>query len=97
MASASMTISWQMLPVEAPQPDEDLGFGGGHPVRLIDNIVLKPLRLQVSVIHVTIKSKRYNMRENTPDKQKSFTVHSSQTVKICPIFGSAISSYSTVL
>jgi pantoate--beta-alanine ligase len=45
MAFASMTISWQMLPVEAPQPDEDLGFGGGPPVRLIDNIVLKPLRL----------------------------------------------------
>jgi pantoate--beta-alanine ligase len=32
----------RMLPVEAPQPDEDLGFSGGPPVRLIDNIVLKP-------------------------------------------------------
>jgi pantoate--beta-alanine ligase len=35
----------KMLPVEAPQPDEDLGFGGGPPVRLIDNIVLKPVKL----------------------------------------------------
>jgi pantoate--beta-alanine ligase len=35
----------KMLPVEAPQPDEDLGFGGGPPVRLIDNIVLKPVIL----------------------------------------------------
>jgi pantoate--beta-alanine ligase len=35
----------KMLPVEDPQPDEDLGFGGGPPVRLIDNIVLKPVKL----------------------------------------------------
>ena len=35
----------KILPVEAPQPDEDLGFGGGPPVRLIDNIVLKPVKL----------------------------------------------------
>jgi pantoate--beta-alanine ligase len=35
----------KMLPVDAPQPDEDLGFGGGPPVRLIDNIVLKPVIL----------------------------------------------------
>ncbi len=35
----------RMLPVEAPQSDEDLGLGGGPPVRLIDNIVLKPLAL----------------------------------------------------
>lgn len=32
----------KMFPVEAPQPNEDLGFGGGPSVRLIDNIVLKP-------------------------------------------------------
>jgi pantoate--beta-alanine ligase len=31
----------KMFPVEAPQPGEDLGFGGPL-VRLIDNIVLKP-------------------------------------------------------
>lgn len=35
----------KMLPVDAPQPDEDLGFGGGPSVRLIDNIVLKPVIL----------------------------------------------------
>ena len=35
----------RMLPVEAPQPDEDLGFGRGPSVRLIDNIVLKPVKL----------------------------------------------------
>jgi pantoate--beta-alanine ligase len=35
----------KMFPVEAPQPNEDLGFGGGPPVRLIDNIVLKPKRI----------------------------------------------------
>jgi pantoate--beta-alanine ligase len=35
----------RMLPVEAPQPGEDLGFGGGPPVRLIDNIVLKPVKV----------------------------------------------------
>ncbi|KAH6660970.1 pantoate-beta-alanine ligase-like protein [Truncatella angustata] len=32
----------KMLPVESPQPGEDLGHSGGPPVRLIDNIVLKP-------------------------------------------------------
>ncbi|KAK7955774.1 pantoate-beta-alanine ligase [Apiospora aurea] len=32
----------KMLPVEAPQPDEDLGHSGGPAVRLIDNIILKP-------------------------------------------------------
>jgi pantoate--beta-alanine ligase len=35
----------KMLPVEEPQPGEDLGLGGGPPVRLIDNIVLRPLQL----------------------------------------------------
>lgn len=31
----------KMLPVESPQPGEDLGHSDGPPVRLIDNIVLK--------------------------------------------------------
>ncbi|PBP25494.1 pantoate-beta-alanine ligase [Diplocarpon rosae] len=33
----------KMLPVESPQPGEDLGVAGGPPVRLIDNIILKPM------------------------------------------------------
>ncbi|TRX90102.1 hypothetical protein FHL15_009021 [Xylaria flabelliformis] len=32
----------KMLSVESPQPGEDLGHSDGPPVRLIDNIVLKP-------------------------------------------------------
>lgn len=32
----------KMLPVEAPQPGEDLGHSGGPAVRLIDNIILQP-------------------------------------------------------
>ncbi|KAK1759243.1 pantothenate synthetase [Echria macrotheca] len=32
----------RMLPVEAPQPGEDLGHSGGPLVRLIDNIILAP-------------------------------------------------------
>ncbi|EFQ30547.1 pantoate-beta-alanine ligase [Colletotrichum graminicola] len=32
----------KMLPVEEPQPDEDLGHNNGPAVRLIDNIILKP-------------------------------------------------------
>ncbi|KXJ95644.1 hypothetical protein Micbo1qcDRAFT_157657 [Microdochium bolleyi] len=32
----------KMLPVEAPQPGEDLGHNDGPAVRLIDNIILKP-------------------------------------------------------
>ncbi|KAI0837831.1 Nucleotidylyl transferase [Hypoxylon sp. FL0890] len=32
----------KMLPVESPQPGEDLGHSGGPAVRLIDNIILKP-------------------------------------------------------
>lgn len=33
----------KVLPVEAPQPGEDCGIGGGEgPVRLIDNIILPP-------------------------------------------------------
>ncbi|KAF7869868.1 hypothetical protein EAF04_004652 [Stromatinia cepivora] len=35
----------KMLPVEASQPGEDLGFSDGPPVRLIDNIILKPVKL----------------------------------------------------
>ena len=34
----------RMLPVEAPQPGEDLGHSGGPAVRLIDNIILEPVR-----------------------------------------------------
>ena len=34
----------KMLPVESPQPGEDLGLSDGPPVRLIDNIILKPSR-----------------------------------------------------
>lgn len=33
----------KMLPVEDPQPGEDLGLSGGPAVRLIDNIILKPV------------------------------------------------------
>ena len=32
----------KMLEVEKPVEGEDLGYSGGPPVRLIDNIVLKP-------------------------------------------------------
>ncbi|KAG8673327.1 hypothetical protein FPOAC1_006639 [Fusarium poae] len=32
----------KMLPVEEAKKGEDLGFSGGPPVRLIDNIILKP-------------------------------------------------------
>ncbi|KAB8298331.1 hypothetical protein EYC80_002058 [Monilinia laxa] len=35
----------KMLPVEAPQAGEDVGLSGGPPVRLIDNIILKPVKL----------------------------------------------------
>jgi pantoate--beta-alanine ligase len=34
----------KMLPVEAPQPGEDLGHSGGPAVRLIDNIILQPVQ-----------------------------------------------------
>jgi pantoate--beta-alanine ligase len=33
----------KMLPVEDPQPGEDLGLSDGPSVRLIDNIILKPV------------------------------------------------------
>jgi pantoate--beta-alanine ligase len=33
----------KMLPVESPQPGEDLGEAGGPAVRLIDNIILEPV------------------------------------------------------
>jgi pantoate--beta-alanine ligase len=33
----------KMMPVESPQPGEDLGDSGGPQVRLIDNIILQPL------------------------------------------------------
>jgi pantoate--beta-alanine ligase len=35
----------KMFPVEAPQPGEDLGLSGGPSVRLIDNIILKPVKV----------------------------------------------------
>ena len=34
----------RMLPVDASQPGEDLGHSGGPAVRLIDNIILEPVR-----------------------------------------------------
>jgi len=34
----------RMLPVEDPQPGEDLGVSDGPSVRLIDNIILKPVK-----------------------------------------------------
>jgi pantoate--beta-alanine ligase len=34
----------KMLPVEEPQEGEDLGLAGGPAVRLIDNIILKPVK-----------------------------------------------------
>ncbi|KAL8382169.1 hypothetical protein RB595_006110 [Gaeumannomyces hyphopodioides] len=34
----------KMLPVEEPQPGEDLGHSGGPAVRLIDNIILNPIQ-----------------------------------------------------
>ncbi len=34
----------KILPVESPQTGEDLGLSNGPPVRLIDNIILKPVR-----------------------------------------------------
>jgi pantoate--beta-alanine ligase len=35
----------KMLPIEDPQEGEELGVGGGAiPVRLIDNIVLDPVK-----------------------------------------------------
>ncbi|KAH8809035.1 hypothetical protein F5884DRAFT_794247 [Xylogone sp. PMI_703] len=38
----------KMLPVESPQEGEDLGASGGPPVRLIDNIILKPVETPTS-------------------------------------------------
>ena len=35
----------KMLPVESPQDGEDLGLSGGPPVRLIDNIILLPVKI----------------------------------------------------
>ncbi|TAQ85933.1 hypothetical protein B7494_g5738 [Chlorociboria aeruginascens] len=35
----------KMLPVESPQEGEDLGLFGGPSVRLIDNIILKPVQI----------------------------------------------------
>ncbi|KAF3066472.1 Pantothenate synthetase [Daldinia childiae] len=38
-----LSCAVKMLQVESPQPGEDLGHSGGPAVRLIDNIILKPL------------------------------------------------------
>ncbi|CZS88503.1 hypothetical protein WAI453_010740 [Rhynchosporium graminicola] len=35
----------KMLPVESPQEGEDLGLADGPPVRLIDNIILRPVQI----------------------------------------------------
>ena len=35
----------KMLPIESPQNGEDLGLSGGPPVRLIDNIILLPVKI----------------------------------------------------
>ncbi|CAJ0550611.1 Ff.00g105410.m01.CDS01 [Fusarium sp. VM40] len=40
---AVLSAAIKMLPVEEAKKAEDLGFSGGPPVRLIDNIILKPL------------------------------------------------------
>lgn len=40
---AILSGALKMLPVESPKEGEDLGVGGGPAVRLIDNIVLKPI------------------------------------------------------
>lgn len=40
---AILSGAFKMLPVEAPKEGEDLGLGGGPAVRLIDNIILKPV------------------------------------------------------
>ncbi|KAI6776804.1 hypothetical protein HG530_000749 [Fusarium avenaceum] len=40
---AVLSAAIKMLPVEEAKKGEDLGFSGGPPVRLIDNIILKPL------------------------------------------------------
>ncbi|KAI1099358.1 Nucleotidylyl transferase [Jackrogersella minutella] len=37
-----LSCAVKMLPVESPQPGEDLGHSGGPAVRLIDNVILKP-------------------------------------------------------
>lgn len=40
---AILSGALKMVPLEEPKPDEDTGLGGGQvPVRLIDNLVLKP-------------------------------------------------------
>lgn len=41
-AGAILSGAVKMLPVESPQPGEDLGHSGGPAVRLIDNIILEP-------------------------------------------------------
>lgn len=40
---AILSGALKMVPLEEPKPDEDTGLGGGQvPVRLIDNLILKP-------------------------------------------------------
>ncbi|ESZ92602.1 pantoate-beta-alanine ligase [Sclerotinia borealis F-4128] len=45
MKGAILSGAIKMLPVEAPQEGEDLGLSGGPTIRLIDNIILKPVKL----------------------------------------------------
>jgi len=42
---AILSGAFKMLPVESPKDGEDLGLGGGPAVRLIDNIILKPVEV----------------------------------------------------
>jgi len=41
---AILSGALKLLPVESPQPGEDLGLSGGPSVRLIDNFILKPVK-----------------------------------------------------
>jgi pantoate--beta-alanine ligase len=40
---AILSAAFKMLPVEEPQEGEDLGLSGGPAVRLIDNVILRPV------------------------------------------------------
>lgn len=44
LKGAVLSGAVKMLPVEEPQPGEDLGLSEGPSVRLIDNIILKPIQ-----------------------------------------------------
>jgi pantoate--beta-alanine ligase len=42
---ATLSGSVKMLPGQSPRPGVDLGLSGGPPVWLVDNIILKPVKL----------------------------------------------------